>query len=74
MTPLLKRLEQKEYIQRQMLEDNERQKNIVLTDKGRQLASTSEEITHRAFCSTGLTEKQAQDLIKLCHKIVAKEI
>ncbi|MCO7224109.1 MarR family winged helix-turn-helix transcriptional regulator [Pleionea sp. CnH1-48] len=73
MTPLLKRLEQKQLIERQLLADNERQKNIVLTDEGRELSLKSEAITNQAFCETGLTKKQATDLMALCHKIVEQK-
>ncbi|TQV87228.1 MarR family transcriptional regulator [Aliikangiella coralliicola] len=69
MTPLLKRLEQKQLIQRQYLADNERQKNIVLTKAGRELSQKSEAITEQAFCETGLSKKQASEIIRLCRKI-----
>ena len=70
MTPLLKRLEQKGFIRREIPVDNERQKNIVLTDAGHELSLKSAEITDQAFCTTGLSKKQASDLISLCHKLV----
>jgi DNA-binding MarR family transcriptional regulator len=69
MTPLLKRLEQKQFIKRELLPDNERQKNIVLTKQGRALSKHSGEITEKVFCATTLTEKQAHQMISLCHKI-----
>jgi DNA-binding MarR family transcriptional regulator len=69
MTPLLKRLEQKQLIQRQILSDNERQKNILLTENGKNLSLKSKEVTENAFCATGLTKKQASDLIMLCSLI-----
>ncbi len=69
MTPLLKRLEQKKIIKRMILKENERQKSIVLTSQGRKLSLKSEELTERVFCATGLTKKQAKELINLCHKI-----
>ncbi len=71
MTPLLKRLEQKQLIQRQMLSDNERQKNIVLTEAGRELSLQSVEITEKAFCATGLSKQQADEMIALC-KLITK--
>jgi len=74
MTPLLKRLEQKELIERQRLTGNDRQKNVVLTDQGRELSRQSEEITHQAYCRTGLTKKQANDLIATCREILKKDI
>lgn len=70
MTPLLKRLENKGFIIRQMLPENERQKNIVLTDDGRKLSLKSGDITHEAFCATGITENQAADMIEVCQQIV----
>ncbi|WP_086933901.1 MarR family winged helix-turn-helix transcriptional regulator [Agarilytica rhodophyticola] len=66
MTPLLKRLEQKQLIRRQVLTENERQKNIVLTDAGRDLSKKSAEITDKVFCSTGLTVEQAKEIMSLC--------
>lgn len=71
MTPLLKRLEQKGLIHRKVLVDNERQKSIVLTEAGRDISLQSTEITHNAFCGTGLTEQEASDMIALCHKLVS---
>ena len=69
MTPLLKRLEQKQLISRQILADNERQKNVVLTEAGRKLSEQSQKITDDAFCATGLKADQAQLLINLCKSI-----
>ncbi len=71
MTPLLKRLEQKGVIKREVLPNNERQKNIALTDKGRQLSTTSGDITDAVFCSTGLSKQQAEELMHLCQKIIS---
>jgi len=70
MTPLLKRLEQKGLIQRQLLADNERQKSVVLTEAGRTLSLQSTDITERAFCATNLTKQQAHDIMALCQKLV----
>ena len=69
MTPLLKRLENKNLIQRKILCGNERQKNITLTEEGRKLSKQSAEITKQAFYATGLTEKQANTMISLCKRI-----
>lgn len=70
MTPLLKRLEQKQLIHRTVLANNERQKSITLTESGRELSLQSAAITEQAFCSTGLSKQQASDIIGLCKKIV----
>ncbi len=71
MTPLLKLLEKKQFITRQMLPENERQKNIVLTNKGKDLSLASEAITEQAFCETGLTKTQSKELIKYCSSIIS---
>lgn len=69
MTPLLKRLEKKGFIERQILADNERQKNIVLTKAGKKLSTQSMSITEKVFCSTGLSSKEADQIIIFCNKI-----
>lgn len=71
MTPLLKRLERKALIKRQTLKDNEREKNIVLTKAGQRLSKQSISITEQAFCGTGLTRKEAEQAMSLCHKLIA---
>lgn len=72
MTPLLKRLEQKKLINRKTLSSNERQKMITLTESGRKLSQHSMDITEQAFCATGLSKKQANDMIEHCHAVVAR--
>ena len=74
MTPLLKLLEKKQYIVRQMLAGNERKKHIVLTEVGRALSLRSNEITEQAFCATGLTKKQANEMIMCCQRICAEKL
>lgn len=71
MTPLLKRLEQKRLILRKTLPDNERQKSITLTKEGRKLSLQGNDITEKAFCATGLSKNQANELISLCHRITS---
>ncbi len=70
MTPLLRRLEEKNLITRGMEDDNERQKSVRITDQGRALLGTSCHATELVFQQTGLTQQQADDLIALC-KIVS---
>lgn len=74
MTPLLKRLEQKALIQRQIVDGNERQKNISLTDAGRALSVEGEKATQQAFCASGFTEGQAEEMISLCHLLTRKSL
>ena len=70
MTPLLKRLEQKKLILREVQPQNERQKNIKLTNMGRELSLRSGDLTKKAFHATGLSKKQAAEIIDLCHHLV----
>lgn len=72
MTPLLKRLEGKGHISREFLPGNERQKNVVLTETGREISKKSADITERAFCATGLSRQQADKMIQHCKKIIAQ--
>ena len=73
MTPLLKRMEQKELVERQQVVGNERQKKVVLTETGRTLSQKSIGITNEVFCATGLSKQQAEEIIALCRQITAGE-
>lgn len=70
MTPLMKRLEEKQLITRTVVDNNERQKCITLTEKGRELSSHGPSITQRAFCSTHLTREEARGLMSTCFKLI----
>lgn len=69
MTPLLKKLETKELITLDRVEGNDRQKCIVLTEKGVKIAPKSIRATEDAFCASGLTPEQAKLLIETCKQI-----
>jgi len=69
MTPLLKRLEEKGMIRREIMKENERQKNISLTISGKKLASKARRVTETVFCETGLSAEEARTMMGLCHKI-----
>ncbi|WP_261841820.1 MarR family winged helix-turn-helix transcriptional regulator [Aliamphritea ceti] len=71
MTPLLKRLEQKGLIKRELSPDSERQKQIVLTTEGQKISERSEAITKQAFCDTGLDAAEAKQMIQLCNKLLS---
>lgn len=71
LTPLLRKLTTKQLTHLERVEGNDRQKRITLTRRGRALAAKSDNAVSEAFCATGLTVKQAQTLIDLCHRIAA---
>ena len=72
MTPLLKRLEQKDFIIRQFDLSDERKKTITLTPKGRKLSTSAANIAEQAFCATGLSKKQAMSVIEACQTVVGQ--
>jgi DNA-binding MarR family transcriptional regulator len=69
MTPLLKRLELLNYINREFLLGDERKKCISLTASGKSLAIKAENVVKKALCATGLNSEEASQLISLCNKI-----
>ena len=73
MTPLLRKLESKKLVGLERLPENDRQKCVALTRRGRALAAHSNKATEDAFCATGLTQKQAKSTIDLCQKILDGE-
>lgn len=72
MTPLLKKLESKSLIQLDRIAGNDRQKNVALTENGKELASKSIKATQDAFCASGLTQQEAASVIEICQKITLK--
>ncbi len=69
LTPMLKTLEKRGYLQRKRVPGNERRMAVTLTRQGRDFAAEAEHIAHQALCATGLTVEEAAQLIALCDKI-----
>jgi DNA-binding MarR family transcriptional regulator len=69
MTPLLKRLELLNYINREFLLGDERKKCISLTTTGKTLAVKANIVAKQALCATGLNNEEAEQLIFLCNKV-----
>lgn len=69
LTPLLKRMELAELIQRQRDTEDERQVRIILTRQGKLLRNAAKEIPEKILCASGQQasslHKMRQDLIKL---------
>ena len=68
LSPVLKRLEAKQLLQRQPDADDERQKRIVLTRQGQQLKQQAESIPAQLLCrfQSGMSLAQALELKQLC--------
>lgn len=69
LTPILKRLEQKELIQRRKGVTDERQWLIVLTPVGEAMREQASEIPLQLFCMTSMTLEQAQALKQAAEQI-----
>ncbi|WOR15232.1 MarR family transcriptional regulator [Hyphomonas sp. FCG-A18] len=70
MTPLLRRLEERGVLLRQVRKGNERQKLISLTNAGRQLWEKSRDVSAEVFTLTKLSKVEANEVIRICKKIV----
>ncbi|ABZ93302.1 Transcriptional regulator, marR family [Leptospira biflexa serovar Patoc strain 'Patoc 1 (Ames)'] len=62
LTPLLKRLEQMELLDRMRNPNDERSVNIVLSKKGKSLRDKAKLIPEKIFCLSGIEETQANQL------------
>ena len=69
MTPLLRRLEDKGLLSREIQEGNERQKVVTLTKAGRNIWMKSCGVSSDVFAGTGLTKAEADEIVRLCAKI-----
>ncbi|WP_404290696.1 MarR family winged helix-turn-helix transcriptional regulator [Glutamicibacter arilaitensis] len=72
LSPLLRRLEQKELIERQRDEDDSRVVNVSLTPTGKSLRKELAHIPAQIACGTGLPDlESAQALLATLHRITA---
>ncbi|MEZ8143243.1 MarR family winged helix-turn-helix transcriptional regulator [Enterovibrio sp. FF113] len=69
VTPIIKRLQSVGYVTKTLVEGNERQKSVALTDEGKKLARAGKKVAKQALCATGLTESEADTMISLSQKI-----
>ncbi|UWR42336.1 MarR family transcriptional regulator [Phaeobacter inhibens] len=69
MTPLLRRLEAKGLLSREVHVGNERQKVVSLTDTGRSIWTKSCSVSSDVFARIGLTQAEADEIIRICAKI-----
>lgn len=69
LTPILKRLEQKELVHRRKSTSDERQWLIALTDLGKQMREQASDIPLKLFCMTSMTLEQAQQLKQAAEQI-----
>ncbi len=72
LTPLLKKLESKGYINRDRSSRDERNLVITITKKGMKLKDEAEQIPMEVGkCLSGITEEEIKSLYKILYKILA---
>lgn len=72
LTPILKRLESKNYIQRIASKEDERAKLIKLTIEGRDLKEKTAHIFKNMECKIELTKNEQDEIVRICNKILKK--
>ena len=73
LTPLLKKLETKGYIKRDRLETDERNLNLVITEKGKKLKDKAKDIPGKIVPCINLTEQETLNLYQMLYKILGKK-
>lgn len=72
LTPILKRLESKNYIKRVSSKDDERAKLIQLTKEGKELKKKTSHIFENMECKIELTNEEQEQIVNICNKILTK--
>lgn len=70
LTPLLKKLEQKEYIIRNRSKEDERNLLVSISEKGRKLKKKMEPVPKEVGKCINITENEAESLYKILYKIL----
>ena len=71
LTPLLKRLEVKEFISRQRNPKDERVRQVFLTTKGTELKEQALSVPNAIFCKSQLDLEELRQLKQTCEKLLA---
>jgi len=72
LTQILKRLENKGFIQRTKSKKDERAKVIVLTQEGKLLKDKTSHIFNDMECRLKLTKEEQKEITTLCNKILTR--
>ena len=72
LTQILKRLENKGFIQRTKSDKDERAKVIVLTKEGKSLRNKTSHIFNNMQCRLQLTKSEQKEITELCNKILTR--
>ncbi|HCD2873349.1 TPA: MarR family transcriptional regulator [Staphylococcus aureus] len=72
LTPLLKKLEKKDYVVRTREEKDERNLQISLTEQGKVIKSPLAEISVKVFNEFNISEREASDIVNNLRNFVSK--
>lgn len=72
LTPVLKKLEEKSYIQRNRSKDDERNLIVSITQKGEALKDRAVQIPGKLSSCVNLESKEARQLYKLLYKLLGQ--
>ena len=70
LTPLLKRLEGKGFVERRRGEEDERVRVITVTDAGMELREQARDVPLKLACTVGLSPAKGKELKKLCGQLL----
>lgn len=73
LTPLLKRMEQKNMVRRSRSSEDERVVKLSLTEKGKAMEKEAKDIPHRLMESMKITEDELLELKNIVTKILSKQ-
>ena len=73
VTPLLKKLQAEEYIEKRRSEEDERVVMITLTEKGRDLQERAKDVPSRVGSCIGLSQDKAQTLYTLLYELLGTQ-
>ena len=71
LTPLLKRLQARGFVDRKRSEQDERARIITATRKGRALKTRARDIPQKLACTIGLPVAKGRELKNLCRELLA---
>jgi len=72
LTQILKRLENKGFIERNKSSIDERAKVIELTELGRDLKNKTSQILNKMACRINLTPQEKKEVTAICNKILSR--
>ena len=72
LTPLLKKLEKKDYVVRSREEKDERNLQISLTERGKEIKKPLSEISMKVYSEFDINQDEAKELIENLQNFVSK--